>query len=239
MYEAAVEKLPEHEREREHPDIAARMGERLKRRNTWTCENAAEHPELAAFPSVDPVMGADEMVAEVERCVNDFKVKGIKLHPAEGHYFPADKRLLPVYETAQKLDITVLSHGGLFMMTPDVAYTQPSNFEPILMKFPALRLVIAHLGHGFWDESVRLAEKYPNVYFDTSAVIGGVKHLKIMSNEDFAQLIRKLGVNRVLFGSDYPWFSPAASLGHFLQRPLTESEKEKVLGRNAGTILGV
>jgi predicted TIM-barrel fold metal-dependent hydrolase len=239
MYEAAVEKLPEEERDGEHPEIIAKMSERLRRRNTWTCEMAAQHGELVAFPSIDPLMGEQEMVAEVDRCVKEFDVKGIKLHPAEGHYFPGDKRLWPFYEKAQELGLVVLSHGGVHMTSPDVAYTQPSNFDPVLQSFSDLKLVVAHLGHGFWSESVELADKYPNVYFDTCAVISGVKHLEVMSNDAFADLIRKLGVERVMFGSDYPWFSPAASLGHFLELPLKPEEREKILGANARNLLGM
>jgi predicted TIM-barrel fold metal-dependent hydrolase len=239
MYEAALEKLPEDERGGEHPEIAAKMGERLKRRNTWTCEMAGAHAELAAFPSVDPLMDTDEMVAEIELCAKEFAIKGIKIHPAEGHYFPRDERLWPVYAKAQELGLSMLTHGGIFMLTPDKSYTQPSNFAPVLENFPDLKLVIAHLGHSFWDESVELAGKYPNAYFDTSAVITGVEHLQFLSDEAAAELIRKLGVDRVMFGSDYPWFSPAMSLKQFLRLPLAPAEKEKILGENARNILGI
>ncbi len=239
MYEAAVEKLPEDERAGEHPDIAAKMGERQKRRNTWTCECANGHDGLEAFPSVDPLMDPDAMVAEVERCAKELGAAGIKIHPAEGRYFPRDERMWPVYGKIQELGLPVISHGGMFMMTPDIHYTKPSNFEPVLESFPDIKLVVAHLGHGFWDESISLAKKYPNVCFDTSAVICGVEKLEILSDEDAAELIRKLGVERVVFGSDYPWFSPAASLEALMKLPLKPAEKEKILGENARAILGI
>jgi len=239
MYQAGVNKLPEDQRAGEHPEIAAKMGERLQRRNTWTCELANEHAELLAFPSIDVLMGPDAMVAEVERCANELGAKGIKLHPAEGHYFPRDERLWPAYEKIQALGLPVISHGGVFMMAPDADYTRPSNFEPVLESFPNLKLVVAHLGHGFWDESVALAKKYSNVYFDTSAVVSGVEHLKVLSDDDAVELIRNLGIERVMFGSDYPWFSPAASLEAVSRLPLTSSEKEKILGKNAEKILGI
>ncbi len=239
MYEAAIERLPEDERGGEHPDISAKMGERLKRRNTWTCEVASEHDELVAFPSVDPLMSANQMTAEVERCAKELGAKGLKLHPAEGHFFPRDEKLWPVYQMAQELGLPIISHGGLFMMSPDADYTRPSNFEPVLESFPDLKLVVAHLGHGFWDESVELANKHKNVYFDTSAVISGVEHLEVLSDDEAAELIRKLGVERVMFGSDYPWFSPAASLEALLRLPLEPAEKEKILFENAKEFLGI
>ncbi|MBI4831779.1 MAG: amidohydrolase [Candidatus Lindowbacteria bacterium] len=241
MYKAAVEKLPEDERKGEHPEIIRTMSERVKRRNRWTCDLAKEHAELVAFPSVDPLMGADEMPAEVEACAKE-GAKGIKLHPAEGHYFPRDERLWPVYAKAQQLGLPIISHGGVFMMTDyegGASYTKPANFEPVLESFPKLKLVIAHLGHGFWEDSLSLAKKYPNAYFDTSAVISGVEHLEQLSDNEAVELIRKLGTDRVMFGSDYPWFSPAASLVRFLKLPLTPSEKEKILGGNAKRILGI
>jgi hypothetical protein len=239
MYMAAVEKLSEAERGGEHPEIAAKMGERVKRRNQWTCEMAREHPEFVAFPSIDPIMGADEMVAEVERCAKELGAPGIKLHPAEGHYFPRDERMWPVYAKAQELGLPIITHGGIFMMTAGVDYTKPSNFEPVLESFPGLTLVIAHLGHGFWDEAVAVAKKYPNACFDTSAVVCGAEWLDILSDDAAADLIRSLGVERVMFGSDYPWFSPAPSLEHFLRLPLKPAEKEKILGGNARKILGI
>ena len=239
MYHAGVEKLPEDQRAGEHPEIAAKMGERLKRRNTWTCELADEHDELVGFPSIDLLMEPDAMVEEVERCADELGAKGIKLHPAEGHFFPRDERLWPAYEKIQELGLPIISHGGIFMLTRDVDYTKPSNFEPVLESFPDLKLVVAHLGHGFWDESVALAKKYPNVYFDTSAVITGVEELKILSDDDAVELIRKLGVDRVMFGSDYPWFSPAASLEALSKLPLTSAEKDTILGENAKRILGI
>jgi hypothetical protein len=239
MHEAAIEKLPEDEQAGEHPEIAAKMGERLRRRNTWTCELSNEHDELEAFPSVDPLMDPDAMVVEVERCAKELGAAGIKIHPAEGRYFPRDERMWPVYGKIQELGLPVITHGGMFMLTPDTHYTQPSNFEPILDSFPDMKLVVAHLGHGFWDESVALAKKYPNVYFDTSAVICGAENLEILSDADAAELIRKIGVERVIFGSDYPWFSPAASLDALMKLPLEPAEKEKILGENARALLGV
>lgn len=239
MYEAAIGKIPEADREEAHSEIAEKMSARLQRRNTWTCSLSDEHEEFVAYPSVDPIMGSDEAVAEVERCSRELGAGGIKLHPAEGHYFPYDERMRPVYAKAQELGLPIISHGGLFMMSPDVAYTQPSNFEPVLKDFPDLTLVIAHLGHGFWEESIEIARKYPNAYFDTSAVISGMVHIEVLSDEALVELIRDLGVDRVMFGSDYPWFSPATSLKHLLRLSLIPAEKEKILGGNAQRVLRI
>ena len=44
-------------RGRSEEEADAPVIERLKRRNTWTCQVARQHPELVAFISLDPGMG--------------------------------------------------------------------------------------------------------------------------------------------------------------------------------------
>ena len=49
-----------------------------------------------------------------------------------------------------------------------IDYAEPKNFARVLEGFPRLTLILAHLGDAFWDERLELAQKYTNVYFDTT-----------------------------------------------------------------------
>lgn len=174
------------------------------------------------------------MVAEIEDKVKNFGAKGLKLHPAEGCYFPDNPVLWPVYETAQRLKIPVISHGGLFLSDKD--YTRSINFIKVLDSFPNLTLVIAHLGAGFWDESIDMAKKYLNLYFDTSAAIHGDDVQKPLSDDEAVAIIRKIGIDKIMFGSDFPWYHPGRSLKRVLGLELSEEEKKAILSENAARI---
>ena len=47
----------------------------------------------------------------------------------------------------------------------------------------------------------------------------------------------EIGTDRVLFGTDYPWFNPAWDLKRFLSLGFSDDEKKAILGENARRIL--
>ena len=51
-------------------------------------------------------------------------------------------------------------------------------------------------------------------------------------------IIRGYGVDRVLFGSDYPMWTPAEEVRRFLALPLTDDERERILWTNHLALLG-
>ena len=44
---------------------------------------------------------------------------------------------------------------------------------------------------------------------------------------------RRIGTDRVMFGSDYPWFDPVADAERIRRLPLTDTEKRAILHDNA------
>jgi predicted TIM-barrel fold metal-dependent hydrolase len=104
-------------------------------------------------------------------------------------------------------------------------------------------IVLAHAGSysahkpGIWfDEALELAEKFENVYFDSSAVSSFIYRERILNK------IRKtMGLDRLLYGSDFPvvWGSNMKHEVNVIKnsKTLTEDEKEKILGLNAAKIL--
>ncbi len=245
MFEAALLGLPADQTEAARPALLEKISDRIRRRNEWTCRMAQEQPGLVAFISVDPIMGQEAMVAEVEDKIDHGGARGLKIHPGEGRFFPDDPSLGPVCKTMVERGLPIISHGGLDIANPDPSYTRPSAFARVAQQYPDLTLVIAHLGKNFFDESVQMAGKYPNIFFDTSAVIPGDENgeplLKenALSNSEAVELIRKIGIERVMFGSDYPWFHPRWDLKRFLKLDFSKDEKEALLGGNANKILGI
>jgi predicted TIM-barrel fold metal-dependent hydrolase len=59
-----------------------------------------------------------------------------------------------------------------------------------------------------------------------------------MDHQEMAELIKDIGPERVMFGSDYPWEVPGRAAEIIRGLELDESEKEAVLHKNAAALLG-
>jgi predicted TIM-barrel fold metal-dependent hydrolase len=220
-------------------EVAQQMIERLKRRNDWTCQTARDHPSLVPFISVDPSMGPEGVVAEVRRCREQGAV-GIKLHPSSQRFNPDDPNLWPIYTEAESLEMPVLSHGGFFPMDPESSdFSRPRAFARILRAHPRLRFVLAHMGNGYIDESLAMAKEFPNLHFDSSSVITGTIEPPQMSDDEAVALVRRFGAERILFGSDWPWYHPVRDIDRIEALPLSADERRLILGENARRVIGV
>ena len=52
-------------------------------------------------------------------------------------------------------------------------------------------------------------------------------------------MIRRIGVNRVLFGSDWPWFDPLRAIGQISKLGFSGEEEQMILGKNAARVFGL
>ncbi len=167
------------------------------------------HPD---YPDIDEELDRMEALG----------LKGIKLHPDFQQFDIDDPRMLPIYEKVGDR-FPFLIHMG----DENVEYSSPRKLANVLRQFPQLRVVGAHLGgYARWDE-VKAYLVGKNLYLDTSSA------LFRLSPEEAVRLIRAHGVDKVLFGTDYPIASHREELERFLQLELTEEEREKILFKNA------
>jgi len=239
MKMAALEKLPPHtvdeERKRAEKDINEKMVARMQRRNLWTCDLGKENPGLVPLIGIDVLQTPSQMELEIERGVKEHGAKGLKLHPVVNRFLPGDRGLWPAYSKAEKMGVPILFHSGAAEAGGDThaGNARPGSFDEVLSTFPRLVVVLAHLGNVFLDESVELAQKHHNVYFDTSAIISLTKTQGGLSDDELIALIRKIGVDRVLFGSDWPWFPPLPGIERIKNLDMSKEEKQNILGKNA------
>ncbi|TEU00739.1 MAG: amidohydrolase [Dehalococcoidia bacterium] len=243
MSDAALAKLPADlspaQRTEAEDDVRRQMIGRLQRRNEWTCEVAREHPQLIAFIGLDPSMNEDELVAEID-LRRERGGRGIKLQPANQRFYPNDRRLWPVYDRAQALGLPIIFHSGAGARGPQAAdYAHPRHFPEVLSTFPRLTAVMAHLAWGDFAACADLASAYPNVFFDCCGVINGTEKRPALSDEKAAAALRQVGTERVMFGSDYPWYDPVLDAARIRRLPLADAEKRAVLHDNAQRILAL
>ncbi len=232
------------ERETAEAGVERELAARLSRQNEWLCQAAAQNPRLIPTIAIQKVYQPEEMVAEVRLRAGQ-GAKAVKLIPGYYREHPADRAFWPMYETCQELGLTIISDSGTLGFEDwGECYGEPVNFTDVLADFPRLTLVMAHFGSAFWDERVELALRYPNLNFDISGGFAAPHFeardgLRAAAVEDAARLMRKVGIERFMFGTDGPRFSTPAQLEQVLGLDLTEPEKRQLMAANARRIYRV
>lgn len=218
-------------------DIDASMGERLKQSNHVVCDLARRHSELIAFVSADPwALDAREGLMHLRDVVTNRGARGVKLHPVLQQFDVSDPRMFPIYEACVDLDVPIVAHSGPSRSGPQFA--EPRAFAGMLRSFPRLRVVLAHLGGGAWRQTAEIARAYPNAYFDCCEILAWIGASNAPDENQFARLIQEVGVDRVLLGSDFPWYDLDYSVERLMGLPLlSHEEKTAILGGNAVRLL--
>ena len=171
---------------------------------------------------------SDDMEADVEEIIS-LGLKGVKIHPDIQRVQLDDPRMLRMYELCEGR-LPMLIHTG------DKRYdnSNPNRLLPILDKYPNLTVIGAHFGGwSIWEEATGVFAGRDNFYVDCSS------SLYAISPEKAKELIMAYGVKRVLFGTDYPLWTPESEIERFMRLDLTEEEREDILYNNAAELFGI
>jgi predicted TIM-barrel fold metal-dependent hydrolase len=120
----------------------------------------------------------------------------------------------------------------MLIHTGDSRYdnSNPNRMMPILEKYPKLTVIGAHFGGwSVWDDASRQLCDFSNLYVDCSSTFP-------FANQDLSlgeMLIHRYGADRVMFGSDFPMWSPKDELETFMKLRLTDEERRMILSENA------
>ena len=89
-------------------------------------------------------------------------------------------------------------------------------------------------GWKMWDEVEEKLLGLP-FYLDTAVVLNPIFPGKL-ENEQFVRMVRKHGADRILFGTDSPWYDQTKAVNDFNNTDLTQEEKDKIFGKNANDL---
>ena len=205
------------------PDIAhARVG------NDFLIETAKSDARFIPLASFHPDIPFDEVVLELERC-KAAGAKGIKIHSDFQRFYIDAPNAMEIYKECARLALPILFHVG----DKNTDFSTPKRVCNILEQLPELTIIAAHMcGYSVWDE----AEKYligAPVYTDTSEALLG------MDGKKLYELIDRHGVERVMFGSDYPLWNTDFAFSQIEAIGLSEQEKSLVYSENAKKVFGL
>jgi predicted TIM-barrel fold metal-dependent hydrolase len=224
------------ERQKAIAEIDGTMPERLRAFNRWACDLVAGTP-ITPYIGIDPwVLSPEDGARHLRDMVENHGARGIKLHPVVQRFRMDDERMLPIYRAAADLGVVVLAHSG--PARDGEPYGEPRAFGEVFRRFPDLTVVIAHMGGGAWRQTLEVAQAYPNARFDLCEIIEWTGAADAPSAHDFARLIQGIGADRVMLGTDFPWYDLDETADRVRALPLlSQEEKEGILGQNALRIL--
>lgn len=187
--------------------------------NTFVMDAAQAHPgRIVPFASVHPdTQDLSSVIGEI--AASGFK--GIKLHPEFQGFKVDEPRALEMF-SAIAGRLPVLLHCG----DSRCDNSAPERIKHMLAQVPGLTLICAHLGGWTTWEQAASELIGADVWVDTSS------SLYALDAATSVKIIRGYGVDRVLFGSDYPMWTPGEEVRRFLALPLTDDEREKILWTN-------
>ena len=213
--------------------------------NDISCELTGQKG-LVYFGCIHPNMEGAE--AELTRIAGK-GLKGIKIHPVYQDVDIEDPRFLRILDRAGQLGLSVVMHAGDDIGFPGVVRCSPEMTARALRQVGPVKLICAHMG-GWrnWDRVIDCLAGTAAM-IDTAFSLGAIapleedyykeEELQLLKAEEFCQLVRTFGSDRVVFGTDSPWDDQAAALAAIRALDLTEEEKEKILGGNAQRILKI
>ena len=208
--------------------------------NFFVCAYSRKHPELI------PAIGLDKNMKRNPGKEIDHKLKwdvrAVKLHPVAQEFYVNDREMWPIYQKCEEANLPIIFHCGKMMIEGLPAYAHPELFYDVLRAFPKLRVILAHMGGGYWQEAVELAAAFPeNTYFDTAIAISAapIPDFTRLTDEQAVDMVREIGVHRVMFGSDFPWIDPKHDIARIRGLALTDQEKRRILGENARVFFNI
>ena len=104
----------------------------------------------------------------------------------------------------------------------------------MITRFPENKIVLAHWGGGIFFFNLlkkEVKERLENVYFDTAA------SPFLYDPAIYKYAVEIVGVDKILFGSDFPLLKPERYFKEFENTGLTKVQGDAISGRNAAKLL--
>jgi predicted TIM-barrel fold metal-dependent hydrolase len=185
------------------------VGDKYPQMNDYIFRCIGKYPKrLVGFGRVDP--RREDAVKELVRIKTKLHMQGLKLHPMVECFRPDHPYFDKFFEKANELEIPILIHTG-------DGFSSPSLISKTAEKYPRLPIILGHLR----EACLSIMQKFTNVYVETSGTLPA-----------FVEQALDIDDNRVLFGSDVPYFRFETQLAIIDASKIATRAKRKVLFEN-------
>ncbi len=235
--------------------------------NETLYELTKRYPGLYLGSAILPVNDTDAACRELEKCVKEYGFVAWHTHSNYGKTAPCDERYRPIFQKAADLGVYVYLHPqmpddvrtrecGFTVAAPVLGFTEDTITTAIKLivsglmdEIPNTRLVMGHLGEAIpflldrMDNRLLFAPnpyvraKHPlRYYFEHNILVTTSGN---MSKEAFVCAKDVLGMDKICFGTDYPYEDLPEMMDFLEDIPISQKEREKMFYQNAVDSLGI
>lgn len=198
----------------------------------YIAAQCAAHPEFLGLGAYH--QDVTDPVATLDR-IQDLGLVGVKIHPDFQHVNIDDARLMPLYRELANRKLPILIHMG----DDRTDFSAPRRLVRVLDQVPDLVAIAAHFGgYRAWSDAAIAVNEFDafagsNLHFDTSS------SLYWLRPESAAMLARHYGIERMMFGVDFPMWDHAREFERFMGMGLSEAENRAILYDNFARLFGL
>ena len=190
---------------------------------------AINSTDTVAFGSVFP--DSPDAMDELDR-IHDLGLRGVKLHPDYQGFSVDDPKYRSLYRKISSLGLITLFHAGHDIGFPPPYGGPPDKMARIIDCFDT-PVIAAHWGGVGMSADVLKYLCGSSLYFDTS--FGYAQMPKYYATK----ILELHGADKLLFGTDTPWHTPAMELRLLNSLGLCAQDMEKITYKNAQALLGM
>lgn len=218
-----------------------RNSEQCRRNNDFVTDAVAPHRDrFIPFATVFPT-DVDEALKELDRAILELGMAGVKVHPTVMDFRLDLPQVIAVVERAKELDVPFVTHvnparaidvsaspgsgsdhpsGDAIADYPRTANAEADRMRGIISAYDSPRFQSAHMG-GVTLQWIRES----NITFQTAGA----------SAQVIQWAVDNVGSNRIVFGSDFPFFTVEDELAKVQELDAPIDAKTKILSGNALT----
>jgi len=184
---------------------------------------------LDPFVSIEP---RSKTLKEHLTALIESGARGIKIHPPMQTVRPNHPGICMVLEIAGQFHIPVLYHCGYSPLMPkfERRFCAMNDYKDAVEKYPNTTIILGHAGINQYQQVIDIMNTNTNVYAELSGQPPGVIQM----------FIQKTDTDRLLFGSDWPYYPIALPLAKVLLATEGINQiREKILYKNAQRVLSL
>lgn len=213
--------------------------DRAHRKGFYAAEDflavADAHPgRFAVSVTVDRAGRPTDNVRRLREVGSDPRVVMARVTPLVEQYDLNHRLYYPVYAACEELGLPVSINVGVPGPKVRSRCQHPELLEDVLIDFPNLVVIGAHMGHPYESLLIQLMLKFENLHLMTSAYLAKYMDPGLVRFMDSSR-----GRGRVWFASDHPVLPVSKALEAARSLPLSDESMTAFLGASAARVLGL